>query len=193
MSRPLIIFDLGGVLADLGTPPVDMGLAIGAEEFWDLWLSSTSVRSFENGHIEEKEFLQRFSVELGLEESPEQFRRRFLKWRLVIYPGVAQTISALRSDYDTALLSNTNPIHWNMVCSQDGFERLFDHVFLSFDIGESKPERAVFEHVLDRVDQPPAGIRFLDDSDANVAAARELGISAMQAYGPEGISLVLPD
>ena len=187
-SKPLILFDLGDVLADLGDPPGELGLTIDEKAFWDLWLSSTTVRAFENGAIDEAEFLRRFCADLGLEDSPEQFRQRFLQWHLVIYPGVAEAISALRSDYDTALLSNTNPIHWNMVRDQDGFEQLFDHIFLSYEIGKSKPERMVFEHILDRVDQGPADIRFLDDSGENVAAARKLGINATQAFGPNAFA-----
>lgn len=187
-SKPLVIFDLGNVLADLGNPPLEMGLGISEEDFWNLWLSSTAVRSFENGQLAETGFLQRFGGELGLEDSPEHFRQRFLQWHLAIYPGVADAISALRSDCDTALLSNTNPIHWNMVREQDGFEQLFDHVFLSYEIGQSKPERAVFKHVLARVDQRPADIRFLDDSQANVAAARQVGIIATQAFGPDAFA-----
>jgi putative hydrolase of the HAD superfamily len=189
-SKPLILFDLGNVLADLGNPPVAMGLAIGEEAFWDLWLNSTTARAFENGAIDEAGFLRRFPAELGLEEPPDQFRQRFLRWQLVIYPGVAEAISALRNDFDTALLSNTNPLHWNMVRDQDGFEQLFDHIFLSYEIGQSKPGRMVFEHVLDRVDQGPADITFLDDSDANVAAARKLGINATLAFGPDAFALL---
>jgi len=187
-TKPLIVFDLGNVLADLGNPPVEMDLALGEEAFWDLWLGSTAVRAFENGVIDEPEFLRRFCGELGLEDTPEQFRRRFLQWHLVIYPGVAGAIAALRDEFDTALLSNTNPIHWNMVRGQDSFEQLFDHVFLSYEIGQSKPERAVFKHVLVRVDQRPADIRFLDDSEANVTAARQVGIIATQAFGPDAFA-----
>lgn len=187
-SKPLVIFDLGNVLADLGNPPREMGLDISEGEFWDLWLSSTTVRSFENGDMAESGFLQRFAAELGLEDSTEKFRQRFLRWRLTIYPGVVDAILALRSAFDTALLSNTNPIHWNMVREQEAFEQLFDRIFLSYEIGQSKPERVVFEHVLDRVDQRPEDIRFLDDSEANVAAARQVGIIANQAFGPDAFA-----
>lgn len=187
-SKPLVIFDLGNVLADLGNPALEMGLGISDEEFWGLWLSSATVRSFENGDIAETGFLQGFATELGLEDSSDKFRQRFLQWQLTIYPGVVDAIMALRSTFDTALLSNTNPIHWNMVREQDAFEQLFDRIFLSYEIGRSKPERVVFEHVLDRVDQRPADIRFLDDSEANVAAARKFGIIATQAFGPDAFA-----
>lgn len=187
-SRNLVIFDLGGVLADLGDPALDMRLDSSDEQFWNLWLASESVRAFENGKLAEQEFLGLFSRELGLTESPESFRQRLLQWRLKIYPGVVEAISALRGDCDTALLSNTNSIHWNMVRGQDSFEQLFDHIFLSYEIGHSKPDRAAFEHVLDRVDQSPSAIRFLDDSEANVEAARDFGITALQVDGRDGLA-----
>jgi len=45
----IVLLDLGGVLADLGDPVRSMGLEMGAERFWEIWLSSPSVRAYESG------------------------------------------------------------------------------------------------------------------------------------------------
>ena len=59
-----------------------------------------------------------------------------------------------------------------------GYADLFDREFYSCDIGRKKPEPAYFEAILERVAPPPADVLFIDDHDANVAAALDLGMTA---------------
>ena len=51
MSRDtrIVLFDLGGVLADLGDPASEMRLDFESDQFWKIWLHSPSVRAFELG------------------------------------------------------------------------------------------------------------------------------------------------
>ncbi len=42
----VLLFDLGGVLADLGEPAKAIGLELTEEEFWQSWLNSASVHAF---------------------------------------------------------------------------------------------------------------------------------------------------
>ena len=63
--------------------------------------------------------------------------------------------------------------------SQDlGYSRLFDREFYSCDIGHKKPEAAYFLAILADLELPPERVLFIDDSEANVAAALGLGINA---------------
>jgi HAD superfamily hydrolase (TIGR01509 family) len=191
MTRTLLLFDLGGVLADLGDPPASMGLDMGNDEFWSIWLASKSVQAFEKGELSEDDFLSHFCSEIGLDEPAIQFRHRLLRWHLRLYPGACAAVERLRDVYDIALLSNTNAIHWNMVRNQDNFQALFDRLFLSFETGLTKPGREAFEHVLANVAQEPGDIRFLDDSEKNIAAARAMGIGATRVDGRAGLQSML--
>ena len=56
----------------------------------------------------------------------------------------------------------------------------FDDVFYSCEMGVAKPDPAYFHHVLDRLGLPPAETAFVDDLQANVAAAAGLGIAAVR-------------
>jgi putative hydrolase of the HAD superfamily len=187
----LILFDLGGVLADLGAPAAQMGLTVSEDAFWSAWVGSKAVRQFESGRIRDAEFLELFVRELGLCESPEAFQQRLSRWQLALFPGAVATVAALRKRYTVALLSNTNHIHWRMIERQGLRRSHFDHVFLSFETGQSKPDRAAFEHVLSEVSVPAGEILFLDDSAHNVAAAAELGIAARQVHGRDGFAALL--
>jgi putative hydrolase of the HAD superfamily len=187
----LLLFDLGGVLADLGAPAEQMGLTMSEDDFWSAWAASNAARQFENGRVHEAAFLELFALELGLRESAEAFRARFMRWQLVLFPGAMATVAALRESFAVALLSNTNCIHWRMLQQQALRREHFDHVFLSYETGHSKPDRAAFEQVLSEVPALPGEIVFLDDSAHNVAAAAELGIAARQVHGGDGLAAEL--
>ena len=186
MHAKLIVFDLGGVLASLGRPAEQMGLDRSDQEFWSAWLNSETVTAFETGAIEEAEFVGRFPAELGLADSGAEFRRRLMRWRLQLFPGVNEVLSRLGKTHSVALLSNTNSIHWKMVNPDGQFRRLFDAVFLSFEIGHAKPQRGIFDYLLNAVPNDPGEIIFLDDTEINVAAAARLGIPSQRVTGIDG-------
>lgn len=187
----LIVFDLGGVLASLGRPAEQMGLGMSNDEFWSAWLGSDTVASLETGKIDEREFFERFPAEIGLLDSGDQFSQRIQRWRLELFPGALEILRQLGAGHSVALLSNTNSIHWQMVDPDGRFRRCFDHVFLSFEIGHAKPRRDIFEYVLSAVPNALDDIVFLDDTEANVAAAAKIGIHSMQVAGVEGIRRAL--
>jgi putative hydrolase of the HAD superfamily len=51
---------------------------------------------------------------------------------------------------------------------------------LSCEIGLAKPEKAIYQHCLARLQVKPAEALFIDDRATNVQAAREMGIAAIQ-------------
>lgn len=187
MRARLIIFDLGGVLASLGRPAEQMRLGIAEEDFWSVWLSSATVRALETGTIKEHVFFERFPRELGLADTAQEFRQRFSRWRLELFPGVIELLVQLRDSRRIALLSNTNAIHWHMVDPLGRFRQLFHHVFLSFEIGQAKPAKRIFEHVLSAVPNGPGDIVFLDDTIKNVEVAASMGIQSTQVTGLDGV------
>lgn len=182
MSDRIVLFDMGGVLVDLGTPASDMSLPISEQAFWETWLSSPHVVELETGRIDADEFCRRMSDSLGVGAagfSPEQFAR----WRLPLYPGVETAVTELAARVPIALLSNTSAAHWGTVSSQTRLFESFSSLFLSFEIGLMKPTTAVFDHVLDALDAVPQRVVFLDDSERNVHAASKLGIDARLVQG----------
>jgi HAD superfamily hydrolase (TIGR01509 family) len=60
---------------------------------------------------------------------------------------------------------------------------LFDHRFLSHELGLVKPDREIFEHVLARLGCPADRVLFLDDNLINVEGARAAGLHAERARG----------
>lgn len=80
--------------------------------------------------------------------------------------------------YRLFLLSNNNALHteWveNNIPFYTDFKNCFDAFYLSQEIHLRKPEKAAFELVLQENNLLPEETLFIDDSAANIAAAREM-------------------
>ena len=61
----------------------------------------------------------------------------------------------------------------------------YDYVFLSFEIGEVKPNKKIYEYVLNNVPFKGCDILFLDDAEPNINAALSLGINACLVKGED--------
>lgn len=189
-SSRIVLFDLGGVLADLGEPAKSIGLELSEDGFWDVWLNSDSVHAFERGEMETREFLLRIAGELGLAAGAE-FEERFRNWHLSLFPGAEAMIRDVPDDCRVALLSNTNTVHWEQVVSATEIFATFDVLFLSYETGHYKPAVEAFEQVVAHFDCEPADVLFLDDSSRNVDAAISFGFEAYQSLGVDAAAAFL--
>lgn len=181
-NGPILLLDLGGVLADLGDPASSLGLQMTQREFWRVWTTSSTVRAFETGQMDVADFLSRVSAELGYSDD-DPFARRFQAWQLRLYPGVEEITRHAAESCRVALLSNTNEIHWRQVSHETQVFSTFANVFLSYETGHFNPSPQSFLQVMDYFECLPGNVVFLDDSERNVTAARGLGIDAHRIVG----------
>jgi 2-haloacid dehalogenase len=77
-------------------------------------------------------------------------------------------------------LSNMEPDRFALRRSRYPFFGLFDGCVISGVEGVAKPDRAIFEILLARYHLDPQATVFVDDQVRNVAAAREVGIGAVE-------------
>ena len=65
------------------------------------------------------------------------------------------------------------------------FGDLFDAVVISAEVGMRKPEERIFLHAAELIGLEPAACVFVDDIEANVAAAEAVGMTAVLHREPE--------
>jgi glucose-1-phosphatase len=187
-GRPFdfVLFDLGGVLVRLGgvTSMQELSGLESQEELWTRWLSCPWVRSFERGLCSAQEFAIGLVDDWGLPVTPENFLEVFRAWPEAMFDGARELVTDTRGHAGVGLLSNSNGLHWDLF-STWGLGSLFDSTFLSHEMGRLKPDREVFEYVVDRIGSPPAKIVFLDDNELNVTGARAVGLTALRVQGPD--------
>jgi putative hydrolase of the HAD superfamily len=92
---------------------------------------------------------------------------------------LAVYFASLRPRYRTALLSNSFAGARSKEQERYHFADICDLLIYSHEEGIAKPERRIFELTCERLGVQPAEIIFLDNVEANVAAARACGIQAI--------------
>jgi putative hydrolase of the HAD superfamily len=138
------------------------------------------IHALERGECSAAEFEQLLADQLlridGAAVAADGLLRRMFAASLPV-PAMYDTIRTLRAaGFSTALLSNS----WG--CDEyprADFPGLFDTVVLSGEVGMRKPEQEIFLHAARTLGLDPAECVFVDDMEANVAAARACGMTGV--------------
>jgi glucose-1-phosphatase len=184
-----ILFDLGNVII-----PFDFKLAYARmashcdckpEEVPGRIRATGLVGPFEKGEIGAEPFVRELSAALRLNISyPE-----FCSWWSSIFltePLVSEALlKDLRSRYRLLALSNTNPIHFEMILEAYPLLRHFDDYVLSYQVGAAKPEAKIYREAIVQAQCNPEECFFTDDLAVNIEAAREHGMDAVQFFSAE--------
>jgi putative hydrolase of the HAD superfamily len=99
-------------------------------------------------------------------------------------PAMYEMIRTLRgAGFGTALLSNS----WGAdEYPRADFATLFDTVVISGEVGMRKPEPEIFRHAAATLGLEPAECVFIDDIEANIAAAVGCGMTGVHHTEPAG-------
>jgi putative hydrolase of the HAD superfamily len=193
-----IIFDLGGVLLNLDHKRTqdafaDLGL-MNFEEVWGTVQQTPLFDDFEVGKINRDEFISSIRNIAGIGASDQQIVEAWNALLLDFPLRRLQILQQLRIHYDLLLLSNTNEIHeeaFNKILMEaNGIPNIgvfFDKVYLSNRIGMRKPNKEIFERVLNENQLQPIHTLFIDDSLPNIEAANKLGIQTI--YLDKGMTI----
>lgn len=179
-----IIFDFGGVLVNLNPKKsLEAFTAIGMQgvtEYLTLYGHVGPFGKIENGDIGVEQFHDDIRALFGVSATDEQIDEAWQSFLGEIPVEKMRMVHELAKTHRVFLLSNTNPIHISRLqeFNDNGFplHECFEKCYLSFELGLSKPGRAIFEHVLNDAGLLPEETLFVDDGPANCATAASLGI-----------------
>jgi putative hydrolase of the HAD superfamily len=119
--------------------------------------------------------------ELLSEWNPQASAADALRGWTMIEPH-AETLSAIaalrRTGVRCYLATNQERYRARHMSEFLGYREQFDDQFYSCDLRVMKPEVQFFHAILARIRLPPSCVLFLDDNEANVIAAREVGLRA---------------
>jgi 2-haloacid dehalogenase len=125
----------------------------------------------------------------GLAEEIAAYRPNFAHSLRGLVPGTTEILRSLH-DRGVRLVALTNwsaeTIHHGPEAYPDVFA-LFDDVVVSGTEGVAKPDPEIFEILARRLEQPIAGVFYVDDSARNVEAARVAGMDAVRFTDAVGL------
>ncbi|MBW3468202.1 HAD family hydrolase [Arthrospiribacter ruber] len=193
-----LIFDLGNVIID-----IDYDLSINelkkilpAEKhsLTENFFVSTFHKEYEKGRISNSDFRDEVRNLFGENWTDEQIDHVWNSLLVHIPVERLALLKNLRKSFRTAILSNTNDIHiqkFNQmlegVSDFSNIHDLCDVVFLSHEMGLAKPDKAIYQEVLEQLNVHGKKTIFFDDLLANVKGAEEVGINAVQITHPKAL------
>lgn len=144
------------------------------------------IHALERGECSNDEFEQALARELVLQDggpvpSAGLLERMFAGSRLD--EAMVELFRTLRAGgVPTGLLSNS----WGFGYPRELFGDLFDAVVISAEVGMRKPEPRIFQHAARLVGLPPEACIFIDDIQANITAAEEIGFTGVLHIAADG-------
>ena len=195
-----IVFDLGGVLVDLDFKSAINGLQkagfANVKEQLQAFDREGIFQKFELGEMTAEEFRSAIRENSTVTLTDEEVDALWNLMLLEIPREKLELILDLRGKYMVYLLSNTNSIHWDYVCKNAfnyrGFRvnDYFEKTFLSFEMHLAKPDKAIFEKMLEDANLLAEETLFIDDLEANCKAAEEVGIHAHHYHIGDDLSKI---
>src|SRR5579872_4801713 len=148
-----VIFDLGKVLIHFDFARGYQALAghcdYCAEDIPRVIAPTGLVERFEAGLIEPHDFVEQLSRLLGLRLNYQEFCAAWSS----IFTGTLvseEVLEGLAKRYRLILLSNTNAIHFEMVCQRYPLLAHFHERILSYEVKAMKPESEIFHLAVER-------------------------------------------
>jgi epoxide hydrolase-like predicted phosphatase len=161
---------------------------------YDLEGSPNPLHALERGECQTDEFerilaARLFRTDGGAVGAEGLLQRMFAASETI--PAMYGVIRTLRdSGLRTALLSNS----WGSGdYPREDFPSLFDAVVISGEVGMRKPEEAIFRLAVDALGLAPGECVFIDDMEANVAAAVDFGMTGLHHTEAAATAAALQD
>lgn len=184
-----IIFDLGGVIINLDTQltiyEFNRISAVPFEEIYTQAAQTELFNRFDKGEISDFEFFSTLRKQIRYDGQEADLLYAWNAMLLDVPERRLDLLVEMKRKYKTFLLSNTCEPHIsafeNELYIEHGvrnFNDYFDKVYYSCRIGMRKPDRDIFEFVLNENGLIPEETVFIDDSAQHVKGAGACGINA---------------
>jgi len=182
-----IIFDLGGVIINL-----DLNKTIKAFESFGISNFSNTYNQlaqtplfdqFDKGLISEVEFFTELKKQFNLRQSILEMENAWNSMLLDFPSYRLQELSAYKKQYRTFLLSNTNETHITEFekrllqnHSINNLSSFFEKDYYSCRLKMRKPDKEIFEFVLNENGLLPSETVFIDDTIIHIEGAKKTGV-----------------
>jgi 2-haloacid dehalogenase len=188
-GRSIAVFDLGGVLLDWNPRHLYRKLFAGDEAAMEHFLATVCTHEWNRCQDAGRSFAE--GGRLLTAEHPDKvelidaYGARFDEMIAGPIAGMVEILAELR-DRGTPLYGLTN---WSAETYPPARERFaflswFRGILVSGEVGVIKPDPRIFEVLIERFAINPENAVYIDDVEANVAAAQSFGIHAIQFTTP---------
>ncbi len=177
----IVLFDLGNVILyiDFGAFWRDLGF-IQTEEttpFTDGYKSLTL--KYETGYISTDEYLNGLRTVFKNKFTAAQLEDAFSCIIQQPVEGITDIVKRVSAGNQTALVSNTNEIHYKLCLKKFEGLKSFQKNYLSYQLKIMKPAPGFYDAIIKDQGIFPSQMLFIDDIAENVEAAKSAGMQAI--------------
>lgn len=188
-----VLFDLGNVLAwiDFNEFWRTLGLVRPEEiaPFADGY--KTWTRRYETGYISTSEYLSGLQSVFGHRFNDDQLEQAFANIILEPIDGMLKIVKQVARAHQTALVSNTNDIHYRKSLKKYDVLAVLHKHYLSYQMHVMKPVRGFYDGIIKDQKIDPSEMLFVDDLDMNIKGAQAAGMQAVLFENPAQFEITL--
>ena len=178
-----IMFDIGGVLIDsersFDAIYEEFAKDIGASPEKIVKLHKDYLDRMLYGKVTATQFFALIKKKFHIKGDLKKVWLKGAMKRITLNKDLLKTVDALRVHYPVALLSNVSQIR-SFVDEEFDLYSHFDHKFLSYKLKMQKPSNRIYAYAVRKLRIKPEEALFIDDKEANLRVAREMGIKCIQ-------------
>jgi len=180
----VILCDLGRVLVDFNHETaarrISCFCAKTPQEIFRLFFDSPVTNAFEAGKISPRDFYLQVKEMLNLQLGYDSF---IPIWNDIFTLSVKNRevyalMNRLRVNYQTALLSNINLLHYEYLQKNFPVFDVFNKVFVSCHLGVTKPDKLIYQKVIEELGVTAEEIFYIDDRPELIQSAQGLCIKS---------------
>lgn len=177
-----ICFDLDGVYFLNGKDnfiKALVSLGVSEDEAKRVFLKSEEMNEvYKKGQMSDDEFWGWADKEWHLNMTPAQYIDILISGYEVNQEAEQYVKEVKKHGYKTVICSNNFPARINGLQERFGFLNDFDTIALSYEVGANKPDKKLYESLIEKSGVEPKEIFYSDDYVPAVTAAKDLGINA---------------
>jgi HAD superfamily hydrolase (TIGR01509 family) len=190
-AKPVVVFDLGGVLIDWN-PRYLYRQLIADEAAIERFLAEVCHPAWNEEQDRGRTFAE--AVEEAAARHPgeraliEAYDHRWHEMLAGPIPGSVQILDELKqAGYELHALTNWSVEKFPIARERYDFLVWFESILVSGEVGLIKPDARIFQLLLEGIGREAAECIYIDDNARNVAAAGALGFDAVHFQGPEAL------
>jgi len=196
-AKPVIVFDLGGVLIDWNPRHLYRKL-FDQDEAMERFLQEVCHHDWNLEQDRGRSFAD--AIEEAALRHPHQramIEAYHSRWDEMIAGAIEDSVVILEeladAGYELQALTNWSAETFPIARARFAFLDLFDTVLVSGEERLVKPDARIFQLLLERIAHPAEVCIYIDDSPPNVAAAGALGFDAIPFTSPHALRAALTD
>lgn len=151
----------------------------------ELMYRSPEMAQLVRGQISTTDFWNRLREITGIQATDTELTERWVRDYEIDKSVLEGVMSAKSQGYLTCVCTNNNGIRLPILIERYGLNSLFDVIVSSHEVGTTKPNKEIFQTLLDRLGVKGEELIYSDDNPERLLGAKELGIHTFQFHNFE--------